>query len=136
VKKPFVIWLLLLVLTYGGLGAATHIYFSLNPQRLFVGLDASFGMRAKWPEVITVMSSIEKNYRYAEFALATGKNRVHGWQPNLRLGTTLTYGPRDFSKFANDDYSELQDADRTLLITNAPNLAENLSSRGWSILQP
>lgn len=132
--KPFLTWLALSIGIYAGVAGGLHAYFAGHPKRVLVAIDSSFGMKAKWPQVEQTLQEIATAPRYTQFALITEKNRVHGWQEALNLGTTLTYGPRNFARLqGNGVYEEILQADERILVTNEPAAADELERSGWTV---
>ena len=95
--KPFLIWLVLALLGFGGLAGGYHGYLQDNPRRIAVVVDTSYDMTAVWPRVEPELTEIGAA-RYSAFSLVTDKRVIHGWQPRLRASLAEPYGPRDFAK--------------------------------------
>jgi hypothetical protein len=130
--KIFAKWLLFSLLLYSSTGLGLHFYYSAYPTKTFVLLDASFGMKAKWSVARSRLDSLTNNASYHEFALATGKNRVHSWSDSLDIGTTLTYGPRKITRYlSTTDIDEIEQADQRIVITNDSKSAQQFEDKGW-----
>ena len=133
--KPFIIWLGLTLGIFSACSGAYHLYLTQNPRKIFVAVDSSFQMNAVWQRVPAALAAIEQQ-RYAQFALATEKNRIHGWSPRLQLGTLVPYAPRDFSKLeGGTEYQEMADAAQKYLITTMLDAAQTEKLRGWQLIQ-
>ncbi len=134
--KTFIQWSAVSVVLYAVSSLGLHLYYSKNPSQVFVGVDSSFGMKAKWPMVKSHLKQISKEGVYVKYALSTDKNTVHSWADKLSLGTTLTYGPSKIDNFLSDKYSGLtSDADKLILITNSSNNTQKFQSLGWDIVR-
>jgi hypothetical protein len=132
--KAFVIWLLLVAALFGLAAGVYHLMRSGDPERVFVVVDSSFPMEEDWDEVAPVLDELDDD-RYGEFALATEKNAVHSWEDELVLAGVSAYAPRDLTKLAKPDaYPEMAEADRLVLVTNAPP-AETEQLTDWEIIQ-
>ena len=131
--QRFLSWLAITLVCYLGIGAGLHFYYSLNPTRILVAVDSSFGMKARWPKVRQTLSDLSENKRYVEYALVTDKARVHSWKTKLSLGTTLSYGPRNLDSVLNGaKYAEVDDADQRILITNSAEIDPAFSA--WTVI--
>lgn len=132
--KALVVWLLVVGAVFG---AAMGIYVfvqSSDTERVFVVVDSSFPMTDDWAEVADVLDDLD-DQRYAEFALATEKQSVHTWDDELLLAGVNPYAPRDLSRvLAPDGYPEQPEADRLVLVTNAP-AAELEQLTAWEIIR-
>jgi hypothetical protein len=133
--KPFGIWLLLAATLFGALAAGYHFHLTRHPRPLLVALDASYPMQPAWGRVPGILDRLDDR-RYARFALVTEKNRIHGWDSELKPGRVAPYAPRDLSRLADPQgYPEMEDAVGMILITNAdPEETEGLA--GWTIICP
>jgi hypothetical protein len=131
--KPFILWLAIAVLGFGGLAGGYHGYLQDNPRRIAVVVDTSYDMTAVWPRVEPAMATIG-TARYSAFSLVTDKRVIHGWQPRLRASLADPYGPRDFTKLRELTSSpEIADSEAVYFITNAP-AAEIASFAGWQVV--
>ena len=133
--KPFIIWLSITLGAFGACSGAYHLYLTQNPRKIFVAVDSSFQMNAVWQRVPATLTTIEQQ-RYAQFALATEKNRIHGWSPRLQLGTLVPYAPRNFSKLeGGTEYPEIAEAAQKYLITTKLDAAQTAKLRDWRMIQ-
>lgn len=120
---------------FGACSGAYHLYLTQNPRKIFVAVDSSFQMNAVWQRVPETLSAIEQQ-RYAQFALATEKTRIHGWSPRLQLGTIVPYAPRDLSKLEGGaGYPEMADAAQKFLITTMLDAAQTEKFHDWHTIQ-
>lgn len=131
--KPFLLWLALAVLGFGGLAGGYHGYLQDNPRRVAVVVDTSYDMAAVWPRVELKLAEIGAT-RYSAFSLVTDKRLIHGWQPRLRLSLAEPYGPRDFGKLRELAVApEIADAETVYFLTNAP-VSETAVFSGWQVV--
>ena len=132
--KPFITWLIIAGVVFGGMSGAYHLYLSSNPRLVLVAVDSSFSMKSAWPRVDDKLEGLT-GQRYTNFSLVTEKNKIHGWSESLSLGKVVPYAPRDFAKLADSSaYSELDEADEKYLITNSEGAKES-SLTGWTVIQ-
>ncbi len=133
--KPFIVWLSITISLFGVCGGAYHVYLTQNPRKIFVAVDSSFQMNAVWQRVPAALTTIEQQ-RYAQFALATEKIKIHGWSSTLQLGTLVPYAPRDFSKLeSGTEYPEMAEAAQKYLITTMPDAAQTEKLRDWRMIR-
>lgn len=99
---------------FGGLAIITNV--TRDTTLVFVVVDASFPMAAVWEDVDPQLRAIEDR-DHAEFALATEKDFVHSWQPELRLGSINPFAPCTFEGI--ETHPEAGLADERILITTA-----------------
>lgn len=96
-----------------------HYWLAEEPRRILIGIDASFSMKRDWDKVRTIIDGYARQRRYSEFALVTGKSRIHGWQESPQMGNLITYGPRRLDRITDTSrYPEINEADKRVLITN------------------
>lgn len=87
-------------------------------------------MRAVWRQVPGALDDIGDRGS-SEFALATEKGLIHGWQDELRFRDVSQFAPCDFSDI--DAYDEAAEAgDRILITTPASCPTDALS--GWTVI--
>ncbi len=133
--KPLAIWLSAFLVIVGGLAVGYHFVRQANPEQVFVLIDSSFEMEREWSRLPGVLADLEGD-RYAEFALFTEKQRVHGWASALTLDNSISaWGPRDLTGIDSSTYPELGDASKRVLISNAPD-SELAGFSDWTILRP
>ncbi len=131
--KPFVVWLVLSVLGFGGLAGGYHGYLQDNPRRIAVVVDTSYDMIAVWPRVEPELTQIGA-VRYSAFSLVTDKRVIHSWQPRLRASLAEPYGPRDFAKLKElASAPEITGAETVFFLTNAP-AADIAPFGGWQVI--
>lgn len=132
--RAFGKWLLLALCLFGGAAGGYHAYLQAHPRKVLVILDSSFPMGPVWEQVPPLLASVGGK-RYAVFALATDKGRVHGWQRALDLGRTVPYAPRNLNDLSDRlQLPELEEATETILITNA-DPRETTKLRKWKVLR-
>lgn len=128
--RPFAIWLAAFVVVFGIFAVVTNNV--RGTDEVFVLVDSSFDMQDVWTRVTVELDRIDDD-RYSEFALATEKDMVHGYQERLRIGDVVPFAPCDNDRL--DDYPQIETADRLVLITTAGScLTEGLEG-GWDIIE-
>ena len=121
--KAFLLWLGLSFVAFAAAGIGYHIYLGDNPHRTFVAVDDSHDMKRVWNQVPAVLGRLNAA-RYTQYALATTKARVHGWQPEIELGALTPIAPRNLSRLTGGErFPEIGVADRRIFLTNAPDTA-------------
>ncbi len=123
--KPFLIWIVLFFVAYGGLGLTLHLYLSANPQKVAIALDTSVYMKDRQAQVSRELAKIAAG-RYRLYSLIVDKGRkIHGWQSRAELRAKITYyGERQLDTFADTArFSELSQADRIILLSNAEDVS-------------
>jgi hypothetical protein len=127
--KPLMIWSALVAVLFGGFAVTTNA--TRGTDQVFVVVDSSFPMREVWSRVPRELDRIDDR-SYAEFALATEKSAVHGFQDELALGAVEPFAPCSFDEI--DDYPEAADADERILVTTAGS-CDTSSLDGWTIVE-
>ncbi|HBZ55523.1 MAG TPA: hypothetical protein DEO88_08960 [Syntrophobacteraceae bacterium] len=131
--RAFGRWLMLALCLFGLTAGGYHAYLGSHPKKVLVILDTSYPMGAVWEQVPAVLASLAGS-RYAVFALASDKGRIHGWQASLELGRAVPYAPRNLKDLRQQlQFPELTEASEIYLITNAPP-KEISTSTGWKII--
>lgn len=131
--KPFLLWLVLAILGFGGLAGGYDNHLRENPRRIAVVVDTSYDMAAVWPRVEPKLAEIG-SARYSAFSLITDKRLIHGWQPQLRVNLADPYGPRDFAKLTDLKAApEIAEAETVYFLTNAP-ASETAPFTGWQVV--
>ncbi len=131
--QVFIKWLAIQSLVWGLTFAGGHYWLGEKPGRIVIGIDASFAMQADWHKVDNIIQTYANKHRYAEFALVTGKSRIHSWQKKPTPGSLVTFGPRRLDRIISSQrYPEIATADKRILITNATDIVFS----GWEILAP
>jgi len=124
--KQLLIWIGLCLLLYGGLGVTMHLYLSANPQKFVIALDTSVYMKERQQQISQELVRLAGR-RYSVFSMIVDKGRLlHSWQsrPDTRE-KIIYYGDRLLSGFTDPSkYSELAQADRILLVSNAEDISE------------
>jgi hypothetical protein len=133
--RPFLIWLIVAIAGFGGVGGYWHAQLTEEPRRVLVVVDASYSMEGDWSRVGGWLHDLSQE-RYASFALFTDKGKVHGWRGQLDLGATRPYAPRALDRVLQlSGTPDFESASRRILITNAP--AKDLAAwSGWDIIRP
>ena len=126
--KPLAIWVAVVAVLFGGFAIATSVL--RDTTQIFVVVDSSFPMRTVWSQVPDELERIESR-DYAEFALATEKDAVHGWKPELTLTGVEPFAPCTFE--AIEDYPEVAEADELILITTAGS-CDTSALVGWDVV--
>lgn len=134
VMKPLIVWLLLVLLVFGIAVGVTKVLQSDDGEKVFVVLDSSFPMKADWEEALGELDDLD-DARASEFALATEKGFIHSWADDLDPAGASPYAPRDLSGLLKPDlYGEMADAERLVLVTNAP-ATETDALTGWEVIR-
>ena len=132
--KPFGIWLLITLTLFGALAGGYHLYLTRHPRQVLVALDSSYPMKPVWGRVAGILDALDDR-RYTRFSLVTEKNRIHGWESELKPGRAVPYAPRNLSKLADPaGYPEMEETARRILITNTPP-EETARLEGWEIIR-
>lgn len=129
--KPLAIWLGVFVVVVGGFFFGYDRFRAANPDRVFVLVDSSFQMEQDWRSVQGTLDDLDDR-RYAEFALATEKEPIHGWRNRLSLGAVAPYAPRELTGIS---YPEMSEATELVLVTNAAE-SELVGFENWEIVRP
>ena len=133
--KSFIIWFVITVLVFGGIGGGYHAMLNQNPRKVLVAVDSSFQMKSAWSRVPELLDSLD-NQRYTSYSLVTEKNPIHSWQSRLELGNVVPYAPADFSKLTGPEkYPEIDQAAQKYLITTDTTVASKNEFKGWTVLQ-
>lgn len=127
--RPFAIWLAAFVVVFGAFAFITNSV--RETEEVFVLVDSSFEMRDVWTRVPGELDRIDDD-RYSEFALATEKSIVHGYQERLRIGDVVPFAPCDNDEL--EAYPQIDTADRLVMITTEGScLIEELTG-DWEII--
>lgn len=126
--KPLAIWIAVVAVAFGGFAIATSVL--RDTTQVFVVVDSSFPMGTVWSQVPDELERIGSR-DYAEFALATEKDAVHGWASGLTLTGVEPFAPCTFE--AIGDYPEVAEADELILITTAGS-CDTSALVGWDII--
>lgn len=133
--KPFLLWLVIAIVVFGALGGGYHAALTQHPRTVLVAVDSSFQMKSAWARVPDILDSLD-NERYTQYALVTEKAEVHGWQPELQLGSMVPYAPLDVTNLAGPNrYAAIDQAARKYFITTDGSLQSNPEFRDWTIIQ-
>ncbi len=128
-------WLAVLAVVFGGYAVVTDRALSGDPQQVFVVVDSSvvpdssFDMEAYWREARARLADLDGE-RYTEYALATEKDLLHTFQPEL--GDLDDINP--FAPCQADDVvalSQAVDADRVVLITSESSCLDVEAPDSW-----
>ena len=131
--KPLAIWFGIFALVFGAVAIGYHLQRDGDPDQVLVVVDSSFEMESVWRQVPDELDELDDE-RYSEFALATEKQLIHTWAPELRLGQVTPFAPRDFSSLTSGEFDEVDGATELVLITNAP-VDETEDLDGWRIVR-
>ncbi|MGI9623530.1 MAG: hypothetical protein ACR2PK_11890 [Acidimicrobiales bacterium] len=126
--KPLLIWV-------GIVGAVFAIFAVVtiwvrDTSRVFVVVDSSFPMSSVWSQVTDALDDIDDQSR-AEFALATEKQSIHGWQSTLTLVGVEPFAPCTFETIAG--YPQVTEADELILVTTRSS-CDTSALAGWEII--
>jgi hypothetical protein len=133
--KPFLVWLAIVILVFGGLGGGYHAMLLQNPRKVLVAVDSSFQMKSAWSRVPNLLDSLD-NDRYTVYTLVTEKNPIHSWKSTLNLGALVPYAPLDLAKLTGPEkYPEIEQAAQKYLITTDQTLSSNPDFKEWTIIQ-
>ena len=127
--RAFAIWLAAFVVIFGAFALFTNS--SRENDEVFVLVDSSFDMQDVWTRVPGELDRIDDD-RFAEFALATEKSIVHGYQERLRIGDVVPFAPCDDEGL--DRYSQIETADRLVLITTEGSCLIDGLEGDWDII--
>ena len=127
--KPLLIWSALVVVLFGGFSVVTTA--TRDTEQVFVVVDSSFPMREVWSRVPRQLDEIDDR-DHAEFALATEKGVVHGFQDELVLGAVEPFAPCTFEGI--DQYPDAANADERILVTTVGS-CDTTALAGWTIVE-
>ena len=127
--KALAIWIAIVGVVFGAFAFATALL--RDTTRVFVVVDSSFQMTAVWSEVPHELDEID-DPEHAEFALATEKNGIRGWQSSLILSGVDPFAPCTFDKISA--HSEVAEADELILIT-AGSSCDTSQLSDWRIIE-
>ncbi|MGI9646047.1 MAG: hypothetical protein ACR2O6_12140 [Ilumatobacteraceae bacterium] len=102
-----------------------------DTTRVFVVVDSSFPMTTVWSRVEETLDEIDNEER-AEFALATEKDLIHGFQSELVLVGVEPFAPCDFGAIMT--YPLTTEADELVLITT-PSSCDTTALAGWDVVE-
>lgn len=130
--KPLVVWATSVVIAFGALAGVTTA--TRGTEQVFVVVDVTFPMQGQMTRVPAELDRIDDR-EYSEFALATVRDSIHGFQDDLVWVPEEAFAPcafDDFSGFVSAP--EASAADERILITSADScLASELD--GWTIIE-
>jgi hypothetical protein len=127
--RPFAIWLAAFVVVFGVFAFVTNNV--RETEEVFVLVDSSFDMRDVWTRLPGELDRIDDD-RYSEFALATEKSIVHGYQERLRIGDVVPFAPCDNDGL--DRYPQIETADRLVMITTEGSCLTAGLEGDWEII--
>ena len=127
--KALLIWSALVAVMFGGYSVVATA--TRGTERVFVVVDSSFPMREVWSRVPRQLDQIDDR-DHAEFALATEKSAVHGFQDELALGAVEPFAPCTFEGI--DQYPDAADADERILVTTEGS-CDTTALTGWTIIE-
>lgn len=118
--KAFFVWIGISLAAFACAAVGYHVHLGENPRRTLVAIDDSHEMRKVWSQIPPMLDRLDET-RYTQYALVTTKAKVHGWQPTLKLGAITPFAPRNLARLTGDArFADIDDADRLVLLTNAP----------------
>lgn len=127
--KPFAVWAASVVVAFGALAGVTTA--TRGTEQVFVVVDVSFPMAGLMTRVPAELDRIDDR-EYSEFALATIREPIHGFQSELVWAPKDAFAPCSIDDFT--DYPDASSADERILITSAGScLASELD--GWTIIE-
>ncbi|MGF1664485.1 MAG: hypothetical protein ACFCVG_18820 [Kineosporiaceae bacterium] len=127
--RALAVWLPALALVLGGYAVLTDRALSDDPQQVLVVVDSSFDMEPYWRDAGSELADLDGE-RYTEYALATEKDSVHGFQGELGdLDDVTPFAPCD----AADALAlpEAGTADRVVLVTTAGSCLDSEAPGSW-----
>jgi hypothetical protein len=127
--RALAVWLPVLVLVLGGYAVVTDRALSSDPQQVLVVVDSSFDMEPYWRDVSAELDGLG-GARYTEYALATEKDSVHGFQDELGdLDDITPFAPCDTADALG--LAEAAEADRVVLVTTADSCLDAEAPGAW-----
>lgn len=127
--RALAVWLPIAALLFGGYAVVADRASASDPRQVLVVVDSSFDMRPHWREAGAELTDLDGE-RYTEYALATEKDLVHGFQPELGdLSQVTPFAPCD----AGDalDRPEAEEADRVVLVTTGGSCLDTEAPSEW-----
>lgn len=127
--RALAVWLPLFAVVFGGYAWLTDRELSGDPEQVLVIVDSSFGMEPYWRQVDAELATIDGE-RYTEYALATEKDSVHGFQDEVGdLGDITPFAPCE----AEDALAlaEAEQADRVVLVTTGGSCLDTSAPGSW-----
>ena len=110
--KALAIWVVAIAVVFGAFAVIASVL--RDTSRVFVVVDSSFPMSGVWTQVPGELDEIDDE-DHAEFALATEKEPIHSWEPELTFTGVEPFAPCTFDGIEN--YPEVSEADDLVLIT-------------------
>jgi hypothetical protein len=127
--RALAVWLPVLALVLGGYAVVTDRALSGDPQQVLVVVDSSFDMEPYWRDAGAELDSLDGE-RYTEYALATEKDSVHGFQDGLGdLDDVTPFAPCDAADALG--LAEAEQADRVVLVTTAGSCLDSEAPGSW-----
>lgn len=129
--KPFAIWAVGVVTAFAALAGVTTA--TRDAEQVFVVVDSSFEMDTVWSRVPAELDRIDDR-EYAEFAVATEKAPIHGYQTDIDFPAVDAFAPCSFDEI--DRFPAAASADERILITTTANeaLCPTTGLDGWTII--
>ena len=124
--RNFIIWLGIIILGFGAFFGISHVLYSANPSRVFIGIDVSQETEAHKRSINHKLAPW-LGQRYQLFILASNvlnKNQriIHTWQSVLDLSAIMDinmYTSLPLDTFKNLD--EVKQADHVIIVTASKN---------------
>jgi len=103
------------VVLHGLLWVAAHVYKSLNPEEVLVGVDTSFVMTEHFPAMQQWIADYAKDSRYETIMVVTDKEPIGGFEELSSLDSIFrsAFGLSDASNF--QQYQKMAPSKRFLL---------------------
>lgn len=127
--RALAVWLPLFAVVFGGYAWLTDRQLSDDPEQVLVVVDSSFDMAPYWRQVDAELATIDGE-RYTEYALATEKTPVHGFQDEIGdLGDITPFAPCE----AEDalELPEAEQADRVVVVTTGDSCLDLDAPGSW-----
>ena len=126
--KPLAIWATGVLVAFAALAGVTTL--TRDTEQVFVVVDSSFPMREVWSRVPAELDRIG-NRDHAEFAVATEKALVHGYQADIDFTVADAFAPCSLDEI--NQFPGAATADERILITSA-NSCPTGDLDGWTIV--
>lgn len=127
--KPLAIWAAAVVTAFAALAGVTTA--TRDTEQVFVVVDSSFPMRDVWTRVPAELDRLDDR-KYAEFAVATEKESIHGYQSDIEFVGVEAFAPCSFDDI--DSFPNASTADERILITSGDSCSTS-ELDGWTIIE-
>jgi hypothetical protein len=127
--RALAVWLPVVAVLFGGYAWLTDRALGEDPEQVLVVVDSSFDMEPYWRQADAELAGIEGE-RYTEYALATEKELVHGFQEDLGDVAGVTpFAPCQAEEALA--LPEAGQADRVVLVTTAGSCLDAEAPASW-----